>query len=266
MPTTAHDTEGWKRLGAAIALLILAASLASLGLWIGHSTMKLPFRSIWLGCFASFVFGASVGGSEILSRYRDEPVVASLTGAGIVYIALNGAISVAAFALLSAYPTQVFPNLLQGDIFLRATAAGFGAMVIFRSKLFTFRSSDGKDYPIGPSIVLDNVLKVIDAKIDRGRAAVRHSTVLAELAGVNSFNAAADFFSTSLLSFQNLSPDDKNGFGDVVKDIRSTNLPDQLKIMSLGFAFFTLVGEDNFKTVVDKLRSYLRPPAADPPN
>jgi hypothetical protein len=262
MATPDQKTEAWKRLGIAMAVLILAAALAVLGLWLGHSAIQLPFRAVWLGCFASFVYGGLVGGSEILSRYRDEPVRASLTSAGIVYIALNGAISVGAFAVLSAYPAQVFPNLLQGDIFLRSVAAGFGAMVIFRSKLFTFRSSDGKDYPIGPSIVLDNVLKVIDAKIDRARAAARHDIVLTELNGLSDFDAAADFINTSLLSFQNLSSEDKNIFGEIVKNIRASPLPGELKIMSLGFAFFDIAGEDNFKAVVGKLKAHLRPPAA----
>ncbi len=53
-------------------------------------------------------------------------------------------------------------------------------MTVFRSKLFTFRSPDGKEYAIGPAIVLETILKTIDQKIDRRRATERLDNIAGE--------------------------------------------------------------------------------------
>jgi hypothetical protein len=74
-------------------------------------------------------------------------------------------------------------------------------MAIFRSKLFTFRSTDGKDYPIGPSIVLDTVLKTIDSKIDRRRATERQAEVFESIDGLK-FERVANYIEASLSAFQ----------------------------------------------------------------
>ena len=64
-----------------------------------------------------------------------------------------------------------------------ALTAGFGAMAVFRSKLFIFRTEDGKEYPIGPSIVMETFLGLLDRKIDRLRAAKRQRRVFDTLEG-----------------------------------------------------------------------------------
>ena len=142
------------------------------------------------------MFGALVGLSEILSRYRDEPMLAATTPSGLSYVALNGLVSVAAFAVLRVYADRVFPAV-KDDLFLTSVAAGFGAMVVFRSKLFTFRSPDGKEYAIGPAIVLETVLKTVDHKIDRQRATERQARVFREMWNMDDFESAARYIEAS---------------------------------------------------------------------
>src|SRR5262249_14743193 len=141
-------------------------------------------RIAW--AFASFVFGAIVGLSEILSRYRDEPLLAAGHLSGSTYVCMNGVISFFAFVVLRKYSQQIFPAL-KDDYFFTAVVAGFGAMAAFRSKFFTFHSADGKDYPIGPAIVLDTILKTIDSKIDRRRATERQEQVFETMSKCHDF-------------------------------------------------------------------------------
>jgi hypothetical protein len=216
-----------------------------------------------------------VGLSEILTRYRDEPLLAAATAPGMSYLAMNGIISISAFALLRYYSTQIFPSI-KDDLFLTSVVAGFGGMIVFRSKLFSFKSSDGKEYPIGPAIVLDTVLKTIDSKIDRRRATQRQTRVFNSMGEINDFPGTADYMYTALFSFQNLSQDDIKQIRDIIQQYRSdTKYSDTLKILGLGFAFLTIAGDTNFDVVVENLKTYIhgqnafgpppRPPAPPAP-
>ena len=205
---------------------------------------------------AATAFGGLVGLSEILTRYRDEPLRATFNLFGCVYLLLNGLISLAAFALLRRYAAQIFPAV-GDDLFLTAVVAGFGAMIVMRSKLFTFKSPDGKEYAIGPAIVIDTILQTIDQKIDRLRAADRQERVYQKLRDLTDFEGAASYLEASLLSFQNLSSEQKSAISDVITDYRESSWDDRLKIMAMGFAFLTIAGEENFDQVVDNMRRFL---------
>jgi hypothetical protein len=139
---------------AAVAVLLVFGAVLLLGVSLGISAADKPFGKVAGAAFAALLFGVLVGLSEILSKYRDEPILAATTAYGLTYLLLNGLISFSAFAVMRRYATAVFPAV-QHDLFLTAVVAGFGGMTIFRSKLFTYRSPDGKDYAIGPAIVLD---------------------------------------------------------------------------------------------------------------
>ena len=254
-------------IGATVLVLIGVSGTTALGVCIGRFTTATPLQSLFFWTFATFVFGLLVGLSEILSRYRDEPLLAASTNFGLAYLSLNGLVSLAAFMLLRRYPTQIFPSL-QNDLLLSSIVAGFGAMVVFRSKLFTFRSSDGKDYPIGPAIVLDTVLKTIDSKIDRRRATERQLEVFRSVIGIQNFSDMADYFEASLSSFQNLSQDDKSEIKTVIDQYRSlTGWPDTLKCLGLGFAFLTIAGDENYAQVMVNLKAFIanQNPAGPPP-
>jgi hypothetical protein len=226
------------------------------GLLIGRWTKPFSPWQVYLWAFASLFYGGLVGLSEILSRYRDEPVLASTTGAGLVYLLLNGLISLAAFAVLCKYRSALFPNL-GNDLFLTSMVAGFGGMTVFRSKLFTFRSSEGKDYAIGPALVLETVLSTIDQKIDRRRATERQAMIFDEMRDLTDFDHTAQYFEASLNSFQNLTEEDKAKIISVIREYRTSPFPERLKIMAMGFAFLNIAGEENFDEVIKNIRQFL---------
>lgn len=146
-------------------------------------------------------------------------------------------------------------------------------MIVLRSKLFIFRTEDGKEYPIGPSIVIETLLRVFDRKIDRLRASERQRRVFERMKGITDFAAAANYLEASLLSFQNLSQEEKADIAQVIDQYRQeTDWPDSLRTMAVGFAFLTIAGEENFDEVIASLKSYLAinagqpaPPGTPPP-
>ena len=260
-----------KRAERVIVPLIFLVGLLTTSVFFSLYIMNSGYPWHWWGwACGSALFGMSVGFSEILSRYRDEPILACTTNGGVSYLLLNGALSLAAFWLLCRYPS-IFPSL-KGDLFLTSVAGGFGAVTVFRAKLFTFRASDGKDYPIGPAIVLETVLKTLDQKIDRKRATDRQARVFQLIQGLNDFENTAKYFQASLNSFQNLTPQEKADINSVIDEYRSQKTatwPDGLKIMALGFAFLDIAGNENFDKVIENLKQFLtpKPPApANPPN
>jgi hypothetical protein len=263
-----------KRAGGGILVLLAVAGLVGLGIWIGYTNPATESQRLVSWAFATFLFGVLVGLSEILSRYRDEPLLAASTAAGLGYLSLNGVISLAAFAVLRKYPQQIFPTL-KDDLFLTSIISGFGAMAVFRSKFFTFRSADGKDFPIGPAIVLDTILRTIDSKIDRRRATERQAQVFESMITLHDFVNVSSYFEASLSSFQNLSQDDKTEIKNVIDQYRAlTSWPDTLKCLGLGFAFLNISGEENYDQVMANLRKFIAdqksqsvpPPQASPPS
>jgi hypothetical protein len=233
-------------------LVVVAAAVAVYVVqpaWIRNTTV--------LGLAFSAIFGAATGASEIISRYRDEPVRAIVNLFGLTYLLANGVLSLIAFGVLSRYSSQILPGIAQ-DWLLQAIVAGFGAMTIVRSKLFIFRAEDGKEYPIGPSIVIETFLRMLDRKIDRYRAARRQALVTDCMQEITDFHAAADYLAASLLSFQNLTQDEKASITSVVEQYKKTNWHPRLQVMAIGFAFLTIAGEENFDQVIKSLRSYLK--------
>jgi hypothetical protein len=150
--------------------------------------------------------------------------------------------------------------------------AGFGAMAVFRSKLFIFRSEDGKEYPIGPDIVLTSIFGIADRKIDRLRAARRQQLIYQKaeaIAGLlptdKDFQNAANFLVVSMSSFQNLSDVEKKEITDQVNNIKTElkDAPNLYKAMTLGFALLNIAGEENFGDMMANLESYLTSTSAE---
>lgn len=265
MPTSGD--RGSRRYGRSIWItclcLGLALALFGLGAFTARATAPSPLARLYGFAFAALLFGALVGLSEILSRYRDEPLLAATTASGVAYLMLNGFISIAAFAVLRRYSASVFPAV-KDDLFLTAIVAGFGGMTVFRSKLFTYRATDGKEYAIGPAIVLDTVLRTIDHKIDRRRATERQAKVTAAFSQLNDFDRVSQYIEASLNSFQNLTPEEKGEITEVIGEYRKSQWPAELKIMALGFAFLNIAGEENFDEVVRNIQAFLATPPAQP--
>jgi hypothetical protein len=250
-----------------LALISGVISLVSIGLvvalffkigWLRINPAGATLNTALIGYFLlSAVFGALVGASEIVSRYRDEPYIALGSSAGRWYMMLNGAISAAAFGLLVHYQGQLFASLKQ-DLLMTSFVAGFGAMVVMRSKLFSFKTEGGENFSIGPEAVLVIFLSSVDRQIDRYRASRRQQLVFEEAMGIKDPGSAPGFLRAFLVSYQNLTNDEKGKINAGITDVyANADLPTpMLKLMAVAFAFLNIMGEKNFTALIANLKKY----------
>ncbi len=208
----------------------------------------------WL--ILSIAFGFSVGAAELLGRYRDEPQLAVASGPGFAYLLLNGLIAGLAYGLLVHYSDKIFTGL-QNDRLLTSIVAGFGSMLVMRSKFFSFKTEGGETFAVGPDAVLSTYLRSVDRRIDRNRSAPRQKLVYDSVKTIRNPSLAASFLITSLASYQNLSDTEKATLSDIIQKVQGqADLPPQLKLMAICFGLLNVAGESNFKSLMEQLKEY----------
>lgn len=233
-----------------------------LGIAIGQTDKLARPHKLALAGFLSAALGALSGASEILGRYRDEPLLAVCTKPGAAYCCLNAFVSLLAFMVVVRYP-DVFKGV-SDDLFMTLVLAGFGGMAVMRSKLFTVRSETGQEYSFGPAIVLETILRTVDRNIDRRRAADRLQRIYEKMTREvdltpEDFGRAVQFFEFSLLSFQNLSQPEKAEIKATFDEYKNNaEWPPNLKLAALGLAFLNVAGEDNFDQLIAEFKRYLQ--------
>lgn len=198
------------------------------------------------------ILGAIVGASELVSRYRDEPTQALASRAGLSYMALNALVSAGVYGLVASYPNEVFPALAD-DQLATAILAGFGAMVILRSKFFTLRTDKGEDIPVGPDAAISAFLNAADRGVDRHRANQRLrvvSRVASENHQATSALAIKEYVQVQLAAFQNLSTAEKAALLEMIEEIYQTDYPDQLKLQGLCYGLLGIAGEKTFSEMI----------------
>ncbi|HEX8136311.1 MAG TPA: hypothetical protein VF544_01850 [Pyrinomonadaceae bacterium] len=267
----------------ALILIILIVNPAWLNLNIDYANLthqidvlKVPVRVKKILFFfvhynvfflLSGILGASVGASEILSRYRDEPFLAISSPPGRRYLAVNAGISMAAFYLLHYFGDRIFPGLAS-DPLLMSLVAGFGAMIVMRSKIFNFKTESGENYAVGPDAVLSIFLVSVDRQIDRYRASRRQNLVYEETQSIDKPETAPDFLRAFLVSYQNLSNQERMDIDEEVKKIYANQellKTPRLQFMTAAFGFLNIMGESNFRELVRQLKKYQQLQDMQPP-
>jgi hypothetical protein len=247
LPAAGGDRwRGLRDYSPLIGFVVVTAGLYSLLIPLNLLTEN------WRPAAFAFLCGGLVGIAEIATRYRDEPIHAIRSPYGLLYTALNGAISVLSLLLIFHY-SDMF-RAVSGDKLLAAIAAGFGSSAVMRTRLAVLKGPDGKEVSIGPDLVINQLLQIFDQRIDRLRAKKRQAIVISNLPLVRklgSFSTAANYLLASLLAFQNMSETNKSDFGAMIAEYEKMPLPDDIKYLALGFVFLTLVGETQFGDVVE---------------
>jgi hypothetical protein len=213
----------------------------------------------------TLVFGAMVGASEIMSRYRDEPFRAIFSPPGRIYLLLNGLISVAAYLLLLKYRASVLPALNTDDL-MTSVVAGFGAMMFMRSKLFSFRTEGGEAFSVGPDAVLSTFLNSVNRRVDRYLSDIRQDIVYSEAVTIPRPEDAPKFLEIYLTAYQNIPDDEKKALAqDIQAVLGRADLDHRLKLMAISFGFMNIGGYRNFRALMALLRKDQVPPPP-PPN
>ena len=205
-------------------------------------------------CLAG-AFGGIVGASELVSRYRDEPMRSLATVAGASYVFLNALVSGLTYGLLTRYADGLLPGLAD-DPLMTSIVAGFGAMALLRSKFFTLRTASGESISVGPDAAISTFLDAADRGVDRSRASRRLALVFQQASKVQRPADGPDFLEISIAALQNLSDEDKARFVKRIETVRGSDYTAQLKLQALCYELLTLIGERNFFDLMNNLQNY----------
>jgi hypothetical protein len=201
-----------------------------------------------------------VGTAELVARYRDAPFRVLLMLPSLVYLALNAAASAAALGIIRTFGwTFSFSGPLTGNElrWVQVLAAGFGAMVVFRSSLFVLRSGD-QEVGIGLIGFLQVVLGTADRAVDRQRGKERAAVVNRVMAEV-SYEKAREALPTYCLALmQNLPEEDQKELGRELNALHVSSMDDRAKSLALGLAIMNAMGEDVIVSAVESLGSDIK--------
>lgn len=205
----------------------------------------------------AFLLGAVIGTSEIVSRYRDAPGRALQTGSAWLYISLNAAASLCAFALVRNI--DVLKSIGGetegvGKALVQSLVAGLSAMALFRSSLFMVRVGN-TDIGIGPAAFLQILLAATDRATDRARAKPRADAVREIMGGISFALAKEALPSLCFGLMQGVTSEEEVTFGVGVKALETSTMEDSFKANSLGLRLMNLVGEDVLRQAVNMLRA-----------
>jgi hypothetical protein len=236
----------------ATAIVVAAAIILVSALIDAYATAQFHHQ-VWFVWLAGGL-GVILGGSEILSRYRDQPVSALLSQAGLIYLLTNGIISAVVYGILVHYSADLIPQIAK-DYLLGAIIAGFGAMAILRSKFFTFTTTGGSQIAVGPDIVAQAYLDSSNRAIDRQRALDRLRLVhdltqtVAKPLPRNPSNMVV-----SLGAFQSLSTSEQADLQTLLNQIYArADYSDDMKFQASCFAIVNVGGERVLRRIISDL-------------
>ena len=204
----------------------------------------------------ALAIGVVVGASELVSRYRDEPLQALTSTPGVVYCLLNGLVSALVYGLLVRYGKNILPGIANDRLMLSITA-GFGAMALLRSKFFTLRTQAGEDVAIGPDAAVQAFLEAADRSVDRVRAQRRLKLVVEWAQRIKPPEPGNDFLRVSLAAFQNLSGDEKKIFFGVIDEVAQKPYSPELRLQAIAYGLLNLSGERIFRAFMTSLKEYV---------
>lgn len=195
--------------------------------------------------------GALVGAMEIAQRYRAEPLSAVANPWGLGCIALNTSVSLGAFWAVRA--SDLAAEVSGLELVKWAVLAGVGASVLLRAKLFDIRLADGKAAALGPEIVVQTLLEVLDRELDRARAKRRFATVRKLFAGVDFEKAKLRLPLQLFQAMQRVTEEETQRLMQRVAEVDELqSLGSQDKAYQLGFLLLDLVGEEFLTSVLEK--------------
>jgi hypothetical protein len=205
--------------------------------------------------------GGLVGATELIGRYRDEPLKCLFTIPGVVYMVVNMCASLSAFALAGVFHWTIDLGAATGQTpgsqsssaqWTMVLVAGLSAMALFRSSLFIRKIGD-KDVGIGPGAVLATLLEVTDRYVDRRRGKIRVEDVNRIMGGLDFGKVVAELPPYCLSLLQNPSDEMQRDMKAAVDLTRTQAVDDDLKLRLLGLQLLNLVGVEALQKAVVSL-------------
>jgi hypothetical protein len=215
----------------------------------------------WL--VATALFGAIVGGCELIGRYRDAPFDALCNLAAFAYVAVNAAASASAYLIIVRMGWG-FDASDAAKPMVQAAVASFGAMAFFRSALFNVKVGE-TDVAVGPAILFQILLFATDRAVDRDRGQARSDLAADIMRGVSFALAKEALPNFCFQLMQNVPLDEKEKFRQAVTALGAvpqSDMRDSVKALSLGLMLMNMVGKQVLKTAVQSLGERIQGPSA----
>jgi len=213
----------------------------------------------WTGFIVAGGIGALVGLVELVSRYQDDPVKALKSVPAVSYVLINAAASVVALLAIEVFDWNfgVSDSNANAAAWVRVLVAGFGAMGLFRSSLFTVRAGN-EDVPIGPGGLLTLLLKTVDSEVDRSRARDRAKESARIMKGVSFEKAHVALPTFALGLMQQVPAEAQERLSQDIIQLVGTELSDNAKALNLGLLLINHVGERVLTDAVAALGDEIR--------
>lgn len=216
------------------------------------------------GVLLAGLFAFVAAGVELLARYRDNPLGAVWSWPAFVYELVNGVAAVAAAGwLIQFFPTPVENAAGDIDPLKLALVAGLGSLAVFRTSVMKLRISNGQDISVGPAVIVEQLLSVVDRSVDRHLAGPR-AHVAAELAEKLVFERDNDsLVALCLVLLQNPTPNEEQEMTTLSRTLAGrTDMPPKVKKMIMLLALLGVVGEQVLREAVASLHEPAPPPPA----
>lgn len=213
-----------------------------------------------------FVFGVLVGIAELVSRHSDYRFRALATAPSLGYLFLNGLLSVFALTVIDylrpqwlGYTFDAGGALIkQPETIWLVLTAGFGAAAFFRSSLFKIKTQDG-EISVGPAIIIDILLDVIDEAVDRVIGNRRLKDMTEVMQNVDFAKASKSLPTLCFASLRRLSPEVQRQFALQLKElVDDPNMNGKVRALSLGLAIMNLTGKAILLEAVHQLGDDIR--------
>jgi hypothetical protein len=210
------------------------------------------------------LLGGVTGCGELMTRYRDAPVRALTNLSAGAYIALNVIAGVSALALMRVFSID-FGLTGAEERWTQVLVAGFAALAFFRTSIFIARVGN-QDIGMGPSGVLQALLKVADRGVDRTRAKARARQVASAMKNVSFEKAQVALPSYCFALMQNVTTDEQEAVAqNIVGKLRNADeklMSDSTKALALGLALMNVVGDGVLLAAVSSLGDEIKKDAA----
>jgi len=229
--------------------------------------------SVTYGIVGAGAIAFVVAYAELLARYRDDPVRAVLSWPAATYGIVNAASGVlAAWWLWTFFPQLVAVatpaakvNCAEPNVAKLAVVAGLGSLALLRTSLLKLRMTNGDDISVGPAVIVEQIMSVVDRGVDRHQAQHRSEIAKSLAPNVNFDQQAASLVSLCLVLLQNPSADEEQQITSVMRSLAGrSDISPKVKSMSLLLTLLGLVGEPVLRNAVDALNGPAPTPAATP--
>lgn len=253
--TVAPDQQTLHRglLGAAVTTGILLILMGTVVIFIHVPPHES--RDTIIGFSFVSLFSGLVGFTEIAQRYQDRPLRLLTVPPALVYIYINLAAGIGAYALVEEF--DVFKQDSPHAMVYRVMLASFGAIAFFRSSLFTARVGD-IDVDVGPATLLKGLLAMTDTLVNRWQATARADVAANLMRDVSFAKAKGSLSSLCMTTVQYITPEQQADCANAIQKIDVSLTDDVQKSLLLGTYLMQIVGPDVVSRAVMALGDTIR--------